>query len=163
MAATQVFTGLPKWAQGTLAVGGAAAVALIGYKVYQGIKERMKTAKERATQKEVNKDIEDLKKQGVKPTLTKADIMGMADSLKTAFDGLTTDNDSVFRIFEKLGNELDLVALKQAFGVREINSGVWLKPNYTGTLDQILIDEMSGSEIQKINSILAKNGIKKVF
>ena len=43
MAKGEIFQGLPKWAQGALAVGGLVIVGFVGYKIYRKVQDDKET------------------------------------------------------------------------------------------------------------------------
>jgi len=164
MSASSVFQGLPQWAQGVLSVAGLATSVLIGYGVYRVIKKRIATQKDRDVAKSIDSEIEDLKKEGMRPTITQAQARTMAQTLAAAFEGYGTKNADVKRVFGQLKNELDLRGLIKEYGIRTISSGRYNpEPNFTGGLAGALSSEMSGNEIAAINQILSKGGIKFQF
>ena len=164
MAATQIFTGLPKWAQGILAIAGLGITAFIGWKIYSGIKESMETAKLKKEVKDVDKEIEELKESNIKPTLTSAQLSIMAGQLETSFQEAGTDEDQIKRVFEQLKNDADLLMLIKKYGVRTIRSPYMWQADFKGTLGQTLSEEMTQSDIEEyVNSVLKKKGIKFSF
>lgn len=159
------FQNLPKWAQGILAVAGLGISALIGWKIYSGIKASMETAKAKKEVKDVDAEIKELQQEGnIKPTLTTAQLSIMAGQLETAFQEAGTDEDQIKRVFEQLNNDADLLMLIKKYGVRSIRSPYMWQADFKGTLGNTLSDEMTPSDIEKyVNSVLKKKGIKFNF
>jgi len=59
-----------------------------------------------------------------------------------------TGEDTIIQIFEKLNNNADYLKLTEAYGTKDGNS-----------LSEWLVDELSQSYIDQINSILSRKGI----
>jgi hypothetical protein len=85
----------------------------------------------------------------------------LANQLFEAFDGYGTDNSVVMGVFAKLTSDADFAALRAAYGVREISSGKFniFNSNFDGDLQATIVNEMSASEIVKLNQILKSKGI----
>lgn len=83
----------------------------------------------------------------------------LADALESA--GTTwfgTDEKSIYAIFEKMKNDLDIVQLFKAFGMRR------LEYSFTeANLGGFLSSELDADEIKVVNKILEKKGIKYRF
>lgn len=152
---------LPGWAKGGIAVAGLLMAAGIGYGIYRGVKGWLKMADEREEKKATGDEIDKLKKSGVKPTLNPSQIKDMSNQLKTAFEGYGTDKSTVQKVFARVMNDLDMLNLKNAFGIQTISSGkLNPEPDKSGTLGEIMSNEMTVKEIFDINMVLAKRGIK---
>lgn len=103
-------------------------------------------------------DIDTLTNQGMKPTYTDGVYMNLADSIESACDGIGTDEQVIYQVMSKMKNDLDVAKLIAAYGKRRLEyTLVW------GTLSYTLTDELDQSELNQVNSILAKNGIKYKF
>lgn len=161
----KTFEGLPGWAKGGIAVAVVGVTGLVGFTIYNKIKKYMDLAKERQSGKDVKKEIAKLKSEGnIKPTISDVQAGIMSTQLKAAFDGVGTDRAAVFNILSALQNEADILVLIDVYGIREINSGIYLVPNFKGTLPETIMNEMDVSEItgksrNDINEMLAKKGI----
>lgn len=79
----------------------------------------------------------------------------MAGQLYTAMHGAGTDEQSIYRILEKLKTIDDWNALIKAFGIKE--KGTWFTP-FRGNLLDWLQDELSAKELKKCNEILGLIG-----
>lgn len=78
----------------------------------------------------------------------------MANSLAEAFRGFGTDEETVFRVLNKLQNEADWKKLQYVYNsiARDVASYSW--NNYTPDLVSALNEELDSSELDKVNSIL---------
>ncbi len=164
MSAGSTFEGLPGWAKGAIAVGSLGLVTLIGFSIRNGIKKRLALAKDHETQRVVDSDIKDLKKQGQVPSLSKSQMATLADELKVAFDGYGTDGVAVARVFDKMKTDLDVLALIDVYGIRKISSGRFNpEPDFDGGLAGAMLNELDSVQVSVVNSILAKKNIKFRF
>ncbi|WP_222166851.1 hypothetical protein [Edaphocola aurantiacus] len=159
-----LFTGLPLWAKGILALVVVGVVVLIALKA-KGILEtitRKLTAKKAVT--EVKNELKDLEAQGQKPTYTISQFKVMCDKLWQAMDGMGTDEDAIYDVFGMMKNDADVLMLISTYGTRDIDDADALWKNVKSlTLTQALASDMDRSEIGKINSILATKQINYRF
>jgi len=104
---------------------------------------------------EVNK----LQKSGVKQTYPDSNYSQWANAIYSAgFNTLGTDEQTIYDIFKKMVNDLDVAKLIVAFGeqrvefsFQELPLGAWLRT------------ELSASEMNVINNIFATRNIKYRF
>lgn len=104
---------------------------------------------------EVNK----LQKSGVKQTYPDSNYSQWANAIYSAgFNTLGTDEQTIYDIFKKMMNDLDVAKLIVAFGeqrvefsFQELPLGAWLRT------------ELSASEMNVINNIFATRNIKYRF
>ena len=76
----------------------------------------------------------------------------MANSLFTAMDGMGTNEQVIYNVFNRLKNIDDLYQLITSFGVKDDQ-----------TLQQWLISDLSSSELEKVNQILSMKNINFQF
>lgn len=155
---------LPTWSKGVIAliVAGGGAFAL--YKLYSYLKARSEQSEQRGEITATQKKLDDEKKAGRGGGITDLEAEQIANKLQTAFNGYGTDNKAIYNLFAQIKNDYDLTNVRKFYGIREISSGRGnIAPNFTGTLDQTIIEEMSTKEIQNINLMLAKKGIRNRF
>jgi hypothetical protein len=88
----------------------------------------------------------------------------MADDLFNAFNGWGTRNTVVFSTLLMLNNQADFDKLVEVYGVRKVSSGSGniFANDFNGGLVETIKDEMSSSEIQKINDQFVAKGIKNI-
>jgi hypothetical protein len=88
----------------------------------------------------------------------------IADSIYDALDGYGSSFQTIVNEFSKLNNNPDFDALYKAYGTRTVSSGrgnVFVS-DYTGDMLGALKDELSTTEIGKLNSLLSNKGIKQI-
>ena len=89
---------------------------------------------------------------GVKLTFKESEYANFAETLYRAMKGFGTDEDAIFNVFYQMQNIADVLKLVTAYGSKngeDLNA--WLK------------GDLSTSEINKLNSILATKGIDYKF
>lgn len=106
----------------------------------------------------VNDELENAKKEN-KLSFPLSQYDNFANIIETACFDVGTDEDTIFGVFYKLKNNADFLALTKAWGNPTRRIYDWALP-YDYTLVQILRFELSNSDCQKINNILAKKNIK---
>lgn len=87
-----------------------------------------------------------------------------ANRLEQAMFDVGTDEDAIIDVFTAIRNNADFVKLKQAFGVRNYTGG--FVPGFLSddlSLDGWLAQELDSSEINELNSMLARKGITYRF
>lgn len=102
-----------------------------------------------------NKDLVDKANAEIKDsdvTLTSAQASTLADKIFSALRGLGTDEEAVYSAFRMLRSRSDLLLLSRTFGVRGGR-----------TLNEWLAADLSQKELDKVNQILATNGITYSF
>lgn len=159
--AKQSFQGLPQWAKGIIAIAVVGGVAYLGYKIYDAFSSGV--VAQRKEGKEGESELKALIKSGNPPKLSKNEALTKANQLQAAFNGMGTDFNAIIRVFIQIKNYADLLSIITAYGTRKINSGVYLKPDFEGTLAQTITDECTPEEIGVINKELAKKGIAYRF
>ena len=89
---------------------------------------------------------------GEQLTLSSAEYSRLAEKLYKAVKGLGTDENSVYTVFNALGNKADLLKLIAVFGTKD-----------DMTLAEWLYDDLNARELAKVNTILANKGIDYTF
>ena len=85
-------------------------------------------------------------------TLTQAQFNSYASALYSAMKGAGTDEEKIYNVFRQMQTRSDVLQLIKVFGVKDGD-----------TLSEWLNDDLSASEIEKINTILASNDINYSF
>lgn len=106
-----------------------------------------------------DKDEKKLNDQGITASYPETTYKQLADKLDiamTAFFG--TDEEAIYNVFRQIKNDLDLVKLIEAFGIRRLEFNIrW------GNLGAWLQADLNNQEMAKVNSILAANGVSGRF
>lgn len=173
---------LPTWAKGVIAVGGVA-ISYFAVKSFIGkLKSDAAKADARATQKNQEQELQNLRDNGVRPTYAESQYRSWADELQNQFDGcdfavrLPVDPRIVWNrnwsasgaklatIVLQMRNDADFLALSTAWGVeRTYDQCGWFTGEFTGNLSQAVSDELAQPEINAINDYLANENIKYRF
>jgi hypothetical protein len=133
----------------------------VGYFLYKKLKVTSQLPSNKEIEKELGGTI------GVNPTLSEDKMKELANKMFAAFNGYGTDvngNNGLMNLFAAIKNNDDLMGVIAAYGIREVSSGSWNPfPNFKGNLPETIADELSDSEITKINSVLVKSGVSIRF
>jgi hypothetical protein len=160
----EIFTGLPAWAKGVIAVAAVGGVALIGYKVYKTLQRTTEEIKDKELLNSVDKEIKDLEKR-MNPSFRQSEYLGYAstihDSIKVCLgDSYGTAEDTL----KKMKNDLDVALLIKAFGKRQ--DYCWGVPLGEYTLFDYIQKELgsewggiTGYRVKNINADWKKKGI----
>lgn len=105
-------------------------------------------------QKELDKYINQLNQS---PTISDSMASSYADVIYQENQSFNTNEEEIYKIFERLKNNPDLLLLKIKFGTRRPQFGV----GYMG-LSAFLRSDLNDSEIQKINDILTTKNINTI-
>lgn len=96
-----------------------------------------------------------------KQKITKYQAEQYANGIYTAVNGYGTDETSIEKIFWRLYNNADFLAVSKAYGIRKISSGYLNpEPDYKGTMTESLHIDLSSYYLTRINNILKKKKIK---
>ena len=178
--ALEVWSGLPTWAKGIIAVGGLAIIYFTG----KGIIKRLARAKESQDSKESVKDASNdrasLLRKGLRPSFAPTQYKGWANSIEQSFEGcdpfgnIAWGADSplgavsywsksgykVATIFGQLKNDIDFLDLVVAWGVRTYDDCGWGTGDVKDVdLFKAIEDELTDAERRDLNKILAKKSI----
>lgn len=128
---------------------GWSAGLIIGYVIYIKIKG--------SVSKKIVPDIEGGVTQGL-------NFKSMADSIYEALDGYGSSFQPIMTEFVKLNNNPDFDALYKAYGTRTVSSGAGnvFVSDYIGDMLGALKEDLSKTEINKLNSVLSNKGIKQI-
>ena len=159
------FNGLPNWAKGTVAVLVVGTIVTGGFLGYGLIKKFIEGKSDRDLNRATTGDLKDLnKKDETKQTISKSQSESFASGIYSALDGNGSDEGAVESIFKSLVNEADVLAIIKSYGTRTLYGELfWRTETYTGDLAGSLRDELSSSELNKINNILASKNINFRF
>jgi hypothetical protein len=132
----------------------------IGWLIYDMFIKKASSDDKKET--EVDKEIKDLEEKQSYPN---SQYYSFADSLESAMENATTDEESIYSVFRKIKNNKDFLLLQKSFGTRtysgELFGGLtsYLDPS-EDSMEQWLRNELNTEEIQKVNKILSNNGVK---
>lgn len=129
-------------------------------------------SKKGAATQQFNKDYDILTTQsGQKATYLSTNYTQFADKIyEAACSGFLcygTDEQAIYDVFDKMVNDLDVLLLIKAFGLRQPRGTVCIPIPGTGECDypmaQWLQGELDSDEFKELNNILSKKGIKYQF
>jgi hypothetical protein len=171
MAKGEIFTGLPKWAQGLIAVAIVGGVGFVGYKIY---KKLQLTSEEKGGKEELN-SASDLSKElekKMKPTLNSYQLNSVVNQLVSAlsntqsfvgFGKIGVSESTLYKAFANVKNDLDVINLVRAYGIKTLPSNNFFVENFKGTLNQALTTLCTKEQLDALNNMLSRKGIKYRF
>ena len=129
----------------------AIVVLIIFFVVWDKFGKSKEETKEEEKKGNLNEEInKEINKKNI--TLSQVQLNTLADKIFKAVSGIGTDERSILDAFRTLKTTDDVLALIKTFGVRD-----------TMTLREWLYDDLSNSEISKINDIFLSKGISFSF
>lgn len=132
----------------TIMIIAAVVVAIIVlYFVFREDPKRKDTKQSNDVVDKVNKEI-----IPNEVTLSTVQLQTICEKLYNAMDGWGTDTDAVYEAFSKAKTRSDILSIIGTFGVKDGE-----------TLEEWLYGDLSGSEIQHLNSVIASKGINYTF
>jgi hypothetical protein len=168
------YSQLPQWSKGILVVGVTGIAFIVGRTIYLNARKKreIQTANKAALMAET--EIKGLEQQGVKATYTNSQYESFAQTLNEAMNGCGTNEESIYEVFRKIKNEIDIRKLISTFGVRfyrpcEVTQPIsyfryqFNNEAFGGSLSQMLAYELTSSEIKEINTILKSNNVNYSF
>lgn len=121
-----------------------AIAAVVLYFIYK----KMRTAiQERKLIADVNKEV-----SPSQINYTDLQYQAFATKLYRAMAGMGTDEEAIYSVMQQMKSRTDLMRVIAAFGVQD-----------DMTLNDWISDELNASEIKKVNSLLASNGVSYSF
>lgn len=106
--------------------------------------------------------IDSTQQLGYKESFPDIAYMNFADRLYQAMRYSGTDEKTIYNVFDQMKNDLDVLKLTQAYGVRQLYV-FGLPDGNPKNLAESLASELSAREISSLNAILRKNQIKISF
>ena len=158
-------TTVKKYGKTIAIVAGVGILSYIAYRIYKRKKAEDDLAK-------TKNDLNALSQQGIQPSFLSSQYTVFANAIKQAGYGVGTDEKAIYAVFDKMKNDSDVLKLYDAFGIFKYPCNATEYPLSTlfgksdcgsGDLAQFLTDELDTTEIQQINNILSKKGIKFRF
>lgn len=160
--AVEYYQGLPTYAKVVVGIGGV----ILAYVVYDSIRKNLSgdRAKMRLEGKDAENELRRLAMNGIRPSYPDSQYQVFANKIVVAANDCGTDEPAIFSVFEAMKNEADVQKLVSVFGIRKYKGCF---SSYFGfeerSLGGLLNYELSGSEIKKINDMLAAKKIKFRF
>jgi len=130
-------------------------------KAFKSVVEALKNPTKKQEEEYTNAIQEDkskAEKQGQKLSYKPAQYETWANTLEDAMKGPGTDEKLIYKTIAFCRNDLDLLTLIDAYGIRPLN--VW---GTRGNLGQALRDDLDSSEMNTVNKVLEIRGIKYRF
>lgn len=158
----EVYKELPAWAKGVTVVGGLTVVYIFASQVVKKIREQAANKQNAQGIESAKDEIEKLKQNGMRATITKAQADAMADEIVNAYKGadlLLQSSGVTKRVFNKLNNDFDFLMLKTSFGVRTYPDALWGNVSNV-TLEAAIQNELFNTTIDALNKILKSKNIK---
>jgi len=134
-----LFSDLPTWAKGVIAIAVTGTVIFVGYKVYKKVfKSDEEKDAEKRKQDELKFQKKEEKKESVKvnPTYKESEYIAYADTLFNELNSCFDSAPTVEKILMSMKNDLDVSKLITAYGKRQRTNCVGLD---TGGVDGLLV------------------------
>jgi len=148
----------PRGKKIAIIIGALIGVYII-YRITKGV------IKEKGNMSEVQEAYNELDKLNQNPVsaqkITTFQAEQYANIIFTAVNGWQTDEIAIAKVFYRLNNNADFLAISKAFGIRKISSGYLNpEPDYRATLTEALTIDLDAEEKKKLNAILIKKKLK---
>lgn len=141
-------------------------VAIAGgiFVVYKVLDHFVFSKEENITKKDVGKDIDLLKKQGITLSYTLSQYEIWASQLLQAINTniFSTNTEVVIRILGYMKNDADILQLIKAFGNRELEGGLFMNKG-KGTLPELVGFALDEDEIKVVNLGFQRRGLTYRF
>jgi hypothetical protein len=158
------FNNQHKIVQGAVVLVVVGTSVWIGWKIYDAVKTRMSLAGSFKEKSQVDEEIKKNSDNGIKASYTDSVYSAMANQLHALMDGYGSGAASMPAIFAKVKNDVDMLKLINAYGIRSLSSGAYNPaPAFKGTLAGAIADELDPIEIGQVNRILKLNKVTITF
>lgn len=158
MAKGEIFNGLPKWAQGIIAVATVAGIAFVGYKIYLSV-NKIKTDKDsKAVSDDAKREADNLLKSGQKlssPEASYSSVINIIVKLLNGCETFSSEIQVISEVAKVVKTPVDWYHLVAKFGKKDIEDCGWGKTNYD--LSTLLKDQLDTAGAYNIDI----NGYKK--
>ena len=178
--ALEIWSGLPTWAKGVIAIAGVGIVYFTTRSIIKRIRGKADEKKQRQTLQAQQTELRNLQNTGMRPSFSESQYKMWADAIQNQFDGCdfgqnvfsadvpligywSASGKKVKDIVNQLKNDLDFLKLTEAWGMRTYDQCGIGTGDVTGNLSYALSDELDRGEIMGLNNILKKKGIKYQF
>ncbi len=171
----KVYDEMPPWARGVLIIGSLGLVTYAVFAIIKSAKHKKELDEANQSAEAAVADLKRLHDRGINPSFPDSQFQIWVDGLFTAMDGPGTDETAIYNIFKNFKNDADVAKLVAAWGVRFFGNSTFLTDplvstinllkgdKFGGSLNQWLTSELSGSEMTKLNNILASANITYRF
>lgn len=178
--AFEVWSGLPTWAKGVIAVGGVAIVYFTARAIIKKIGKGKSLQEQKQTVTQQNNELRNLQNTGQRASFAESQYKAWADAIQNQFDGCdfgqnifsadvpligywSGSGKKVRDIVNQLKNNVDFLKLVSAWGVRTYDQCGWGTGDVSGNLYNAINDELDRGEVMGLNNILKKKGITYQF
>lgn len=163
----------PGWAKGLLVVSVVGITIYTGFKIYGGIRTAIRKAQASKSIADVAGERKDLENSGISASFANSDYKGWATSIEKQFEGcdffpaiwipggigFSRSGKLVYDILGQFKNNVDFLKLVEAWGIRTYDAC-----GFSGNVENVnlygaITDELSTSEIDFLNELLASKGI----
>lgn len=157
---------LPAWAKGVVIVAGVGLVAFAGIKLGKVIFPSEARKKQKQLGRDVEQEIKDAEKKGLKPTFPDSQYLTFANTIHNSIQYCVGDDyGTVVVICKRMMNDLDVAKLIKAYGTRQrycFGAPAGGKDDLFTAIQAELGQEYGGItnyRVKQINSDWAKKGI----
>lgn len=150
---------IPSWAKGIIVVAG---LGLAGYFIYKFAKGGLKSLKDAKEKNQLLSDEKGLQNIGMKYSYMTSQYNTFADKVFSALKGASEDETMIKYVMSNMKNDLDVLALIKAYGIRDASYWGWESANYD--LVTAINAYLESDEVETyVNAPLRSNGVKYQF
>jgi dethiobiotin synthetase len=143
-------------------ITGLAVGIYVVYKVVQKSKQISQDKPYTNEAQATAKDLETLNKNPyTRQKISDSQAMAYANKIWACMEGAGTYENELVAVFYHLNNTADFLAVEKAYGIRTIHSKVYFVDDFRGNMTAGITSEVNVDDIKRINTILAKKGIKR--
>lgn len=146
------FKKLPPTAQWGIGIAVGIMTYIAGKRIYLRVKAGNQASK-------LKGESDQWEKKGQQLSYPASMYKSYANTLENAMVGGGTEEKAIYDIFEKLENDLDYLALKRAFGLRDYSRTMWFGSISNQSMNEWFDRELDSDEIAEINKILESKNI----
>lgn len=177
--ALKIYEELPSWAKGVVVVGGLAMGYILVSTIYKKFASIPDAIDEQRKLNQLKEDLNKKVNSGQDPSYSDTMYNNLADEAENAFENCRLDivpcstylgivcQTNSFREFrpvvEKLKTDVDFLKLQEAFGTRSIYKQFWCGGAKNFNLPTLVRDQLNHYEIERLNTIMADNGVTYEF
>jgi len=152
----KLWSDLPIWAKGTIAIVSVLALGLIGYTIYKKTSRAIEKGREGKEGRESKDKLSELRAKGINPTISEAESQSKISTLVSSANGsdlFGAGATQIISVIKSLKNEADWYFLNSLFKTKTWDDTIY--GTVTGSLTTLLTEELDSGQMVTVRKHLS--------